>query len=144
MNGYDVIVRVDALACGESFITLFEAYRRDEMDDRFDRISEQVKQLIEAAQDEAKKLKHDRVGAEDLLSALLRDQSGTASKLLRELGVSARPSRKTLRKLSKKARRERPSMTPVKLVGFVGVVVLLLVVLVNRSNFIRNMRARSM
>jgi ATP-dependent Clp protease ATP-binding subunit ClpC len=54
----------------------------------FERFTEPARQVIVLAQDEARSLRHDYIGTEHLLLALLREEEGLAARTLRELGVS--------------------------------------------------------
>jgi ATP-dependent Clp protease ATP-binding subunit ClpC len=53
----------------------------------FEQFTEQARQVIVLAQDEARALKHNYIGTEHLLLGLLREQEGLAARVLGSLGV---------------------------------------------------------
>jgi ATP-dependent Clp protease ATP-binding subunit ClpC len=54
----------------------------------FERFTERARQVVVLAQDEARTLKHDHVGAEHLLLGLLREQEGMAAKALESFDIT--------------------------------------------------------
>jgi ATP-dependent Clp protease ATP-binding subunit ClpC len=54
----------------------------------FERFTERARQVVVLAQDEARTLGHDYIGAEHLLLGLLREEEGIAARALRFLDVS--------------------------------------------------------
>ena len=57
----------------------------------FERFTEQARQVVVLAQDEARTLRHNYIGTEHLLLGLLRFESGVAADALAALGVSLEP-----------------------------------------------------
>jgi ATP-dependent Clp protease ATP-binding subunit ClpC len=57
----------------------------DTFDDRF---TERARRVLILAQEEAKRLRHNYIGTEHLLLGLVEEQSGVASKVLRDMGVN--------------------------------------------------------
>ena len=53
----------------------------------FERFTERARQVVVLAQDEARALKHNRIGTEHLLLGLLRDEEGIAARALTSLGL---------------------------------------------------------
>jgi ATP-dependent Clp protease ATP-binding subunit ClpC len=54
----------------------------------FERFTERARQVVVLAQEEARTLKHDHVGAEHLLLGLLREQEGMAAKALESFDIT--------------------------------------------------------
>jgi ATP-dependent Clp protease ATP-binding subunit ClpC len=54
----------------------------------FERFTEQARQVVVMAQEEARALGHDYIGTEHILLGLLRDSDGTAARALASLGVT--------------------------------------------------------
>lgn len=54
----------------------------------FERFNERAQQVVELAEEEAQRLKHNFIGTEHLLLGLLRQDEGVAADVLRELNVS--------------------------------------------------------
>jgi ATP-dependent Clp protease ATP-binding subunit ClpC len=59
----------------------------------FERLTEQARQTIVLAQDEARALRHDYIGTEHILLGLLREQEGIAARALQTLGVELEAAR---------------------------------------------------
>jgi ATP-dependent Clp protease ATP-binding subunit ClpC len=59
----------------------------------FERFTQQARQVIVLAQDEARALGHDYIGTEHILLGLLRDEEGLAGGVLRSLGVTLEEAR---------------------------------------------------
>ena len=57
------------------------------MSRRYDKFTERAKMVLVLAQEEAQCLKHNYIGTEHLLLGLIRDEVGTAARVLGELGV---------------------------------------------------------
>jgi len=53
----------------------------------FERFTEQARQVVVFAQDEARALGHNYIGTEHLLLALLRDEDGYPARVLESFGV---------------------------------------------------------
>ncbi len=54
----------------------------------FERFTNEARQAVTGAQEEARRLKHNYLGTEHLLLALLRDRDGASARALRHLGLS--------------------------------------------------------
>ncbi len=81
------------------FASLF-GRRRGRADGRsFERFTEEARQVVVRAQDEAHRLNHNYLGTEHLLLALLRDRHGAAARALRELGLSAQAVRGEVKRI---------------------------------------------
>jgi ATP-dependent Clp protease ATP-binding subunit ClpC len=57
------------------------------MADKFDRFTKRARRVLTLAQEEAQRLSHNYIGTEHLLLGLVREDSGKAMRVLRELGV---------------------------------------------------------
>ncbi len=55
--------------------------------DRFDKFDEQSKRVLQYAQEEAQRFQHTYIGTEHLLLSLIRDETNTATTILRKLDV---------------------------------------------------------
>src|SRR5207249_2181792 len=58
-----------------------------EMTDRFDRFTERARKVLQLAQEEAQRLKHNYIGTEHILLGLVREGDGVAGRVLKEVGV---------------------------------------------------------
>ncbi len=58
------------------------------MTDKLDRFTKHARQVLQIAQEEAKRLNHNYVGTEHLLLGLAKEENGLASRVLRELGAT--------------------------------------------------------
>ena len=54
----------------------------------FERFTEQARQVVVLAQEEARTLKHDYIGTEHILLGLLREEEGLAARLLQSLDIT--------------------------------------------------------
>ena len=54
----------------------------------FERFTERARQVVVLAQDEARRLRHDYIGTEHLLLALLREEKGVAARVLESLDIT--------------------------------------------------------
>lgn len=63
----------------------------------FERYTERARQVVVLAQDEARLLKHNYIGAEHLLLGLLREQEGVASRVLVSWGFTTESVREAIR-----------------------------------------------
>ncbi|MCX7938116.1 MAG: ATP-dependent Clp protease ATP-binding subunit [Thermoflexales bacterium] len=86
------------------------------MSGKLDRFSSSARQVLRIASEEAHRLAHNYIGTEHLLLGLVREESGIAGRVLRELG--ARPDRVTelVERMTGAGRRsasaEKPELTP--------------------------------
>jgi ATP-dependent Clp protease ATP-binding subunit ClpC len=55
----------------------------------FERFSEEARQVVVLAQDEARALGHNYIGTDHLLVSLLRDETGWPARVLESFGVHA-------------------------------------------------------
>jgi ATP-dependent Clp protease ATP-binding subunit ClpA len=62
----------------------------------FERFNEDAKRTLTLAQEEAERAHHSYIGTEHLLLGLLRNESGTAYRVLTDLGISIEPVRETI------------------------------------------------
>lgn len=65
------------------------------MEPTMDRFTERAKRVLGLAYDEAKRLRHDYVGAEHLLIAVAQEEKGIGGRVLKSLGVDAARLRET-------------------------------------------------
>ncbi len=65
----------------------------------FLRFTEEARQVVVAAQEEARSLKHNYLGTEHLLLALLRDRRGKAARILQHLGLSLQGTRREVKRI---------------------------------------------
>ena len=52
----------------------------------FDKYTDRAKRVLMFAQDESRRLNHDYIGTEHLLLGLVREEKGTAAKILSSMG----------------------------------------------------------
>ncbi len=55
--------------------------------DRFEKFTERAKKVLSLAQEEAQRFQHNYIGTEHLLLGLVREESGVAAKVLKQLGI---------------------------------------------------------
>ncbi len=55
--------------------------------DRFEQFTEQAREVLSLAQEEAQRFQHQYIETEHLLLGLMREDEGVAAKVLRNLGV---------------------------------------------------------
>jgi hypothetical protein len=78
---------------------LFEG-RRGRAEPRwFGRFTEEARQVVTGAQEEARRLNHNYLGTEHLLLALLRDRQAKAARALRDLGISLPDVRRDVKQI---------------------------------------------
>ena len=65
----------------------------------FERFTDEARQVVVRAQDEARRLKHNYVGTEHLLLGLLRERQGVAADALRPLGISLPAARREVKRI---------------------------------------------
>ena len=61
----------------------------------FERFTEQARQVVVFAQDEARALKHNYIGTEHILLGLLREEEGLAARVLESLEITVEEARRT-------------------------------------------------
>src|SRR5262245_2731827 len=66
--------------------------------------TEEVRQVLARARSEASRLRHEYVGTEHLLLALIADPAGAGTSVLRELGVQAEGARRAIEEIVKKGK----------------------------------------
>jgi Clp amino terminal domain, pathogenicity island component len=62
----------------------------------FERFTEQARQVVVLAQEEARGLKHDYIGTEHILLGLLRDEAGLAARILASLDITLERAREQI------------------------------------------------
>ena len=80
---------------------------REEVEDEIDqndapagsepKLTPRAKRVLELAADEARQMKHNYIGTEHLLLALIREKDGVAAKVLRKLGLDLEKARQQVR-----------------------------------------------
>ncbi len=68
------------------------------MADKFDRFTKRARRVLTLAQEEAQRLNHSYIGTEHLLLGLVREDSGLAVRVLRDLGVEPKKIRERVEK----------------------------------------------
>ena len=66
----------------------------------FERFTDQSRQAIVLAQEEARQLNHDRIGTEHVLAGLLREERGAAARVLEASGVTLEAVRQQIEALA--------------------------------------------
>jgi len=69
------------------------------MANKFDRFTKRARQVLVLAQDEAQRLNHNYIGTEHLLLGLVREESGVAARVLKDLGVEPEALRKAVEEM---------------------------------------------
>ena len=64
------------------------------MANKFDRFTKRARHVLALAQEEAQRLNHNYIGTEHLLLGLVREESGVAARVLKDLGVEPKALRK--------------------------------------------------
>ena len=72
----------------------------------FERFTQQARQVVTSAQYEARRLRHDYIGTEHLLLALLQEPEGVAAEALRDLSIRADEARAQVVRLVGKGKAE--------------------------------------
>ena len=65
----------------------------------FERFTERARQVVVLAQEEARTLKHNYIGTEHILLGLVRESSGLAARVLRDLGAEPAQVRAEIKRL---------------------------------------------
>jgi hypothetical protein len=81
------------------FVGLFGRRRGRAEGRSFERFTEEARQVVVRAQEEARRLKHNYLGTEHLLLALLRDRQATAARVLRDLGLAFQDVRNEVKRI---------------------------------------------
>jgi hypothetical protein len=81
------------------FVGLFGRRRGRAEGRSFDRFTEEARQVVVRAQEEARRLNHNYLGTEHILLALLRERQATAARVLRDLGVSVQEVRTEVKRI---------------------------------------------
>ncbi len=85
------------------------------MADNLDRFTKHARQVLQLAQEEAVRLNHNYIGTEHLLLGLVREESGIASRVLRDLGATASEINRAVERLAPRNTRtssSKPTLTP--------------------------------
>jgi hypothetical protein len=78
----------------------------------FERFTERARQVVVMAQEEARALRHERIGTEHLLLGLLREEEGLAAHVLRDLGVALDNARRKVDELVEGTEGDPPTRLP--------------------------------
>jgi ATP-dependent Clp protease ATP-binding subunit ClpC len=85
------------------------------MTDKLDRFTKHARQVLQIAQEEATRLNHNYVGTEHLLLGLAKEESGLASRVLRELGTTSADVTRAVERMAPRNPRapfSKPTLTP--------------------------------
>ncbi len=85
------------------------------MADNLDRFTKYARQVLQTAQEEATRLNHNYIGTEHVLLGLAKEESGLASKVLRDLGASPADVARAVERMAPRNPRApfgRPTLTP--------------------------------
>ncbi len=69
------------------------------MANKFDRFTKRARRVLVLAQEEAQRLNHNYIGTEHLLLGLIREESGVAARVLKDLGVEPNALRKAVEEM---------------------------------------------
>jgi len=69
------------------------------MTNKFDRFTKRARRVLALAQEEAQRLNHNYIGTEHLLLGLVREESGVAARVLKDLGVEPETLRKAIEEM---------------------------------------------
>jgi len=69
------------------------------MANKFDRFTKRARRVLVLAQEEAQRLNHNYIGTEHLLLGLVREESGVAAQVLKDLGVEPNALRKAVEEM---------------------------------------------
>ena len=70
----------------------------------FDKYTDRAKRVLMFAQDESRRLNHDYIGTEHLLLGLVREEKGTAAKILSSMGVDHAKARDAVESIAKRGK----------------------------------------
>ncbi len=70
----------------------------------FDKYTDRAKRVLMFAQDESRRLNHDYIGTEHLLLGLVREEKGTAAKILSSMGVDLTKARDAVESIAKRGK----------------------------------------
>jgi len=85
------------------------------MANKFDRFTKRARHVLALAQEEAQRLNHNYIGTEHLLLGLVREESGVAARVLKDLGVEPKALRKGVEEMIGRGERKvlgKISLTP--------------------------------
>ncbi len=85
------------------------------MADNLDRFTKHARQVLQLAQEEAVRLNHNYIGTEHLLLGLVREESGLASRILREQGATGPEVSRIVERMAPRNPRPpfgKPTLTP--------------------------------
>jgi ATP-dependent Clp protease ATP-binding subunit ClpC len=85
------------------------------MADNLDRFTKHARQVLQLAQEEAVRLNHNYIGTEHLLLGLVREESGLASRILREQGATGQEVSRIVERMAPRNPRPpygKPTLTP--------------------------------
>ncbi len=69
------------------------------MANKFDRFTKRARRVLVLAQEEAQRLNHNYIGTEHLLLGLVREESGVAARVLKDLGIEPKALRKAVEEM---------------------------------------------
>lgn len=75
------------------------------MPNRMERFTQRARNVLTYAQQEAERLQHNTIGAEHLLPGLMREDSGVAGRVLRELGLEQGGAKELVERLTRASAR---------------------------------------
>ena len=75
------------------------------MADKLERFTQRARRVLTLAQENAESMHHNYVGTEHLLLGLLEEESGVASRVLQDLGLSTRRVKELIKRMSDTSRR---------------------------------------
>jgi len=76
------------------------------MANKFDRFTKRARRVLALAQEEAQRLNHNYIGTEHLLLGLVREESGVAARVLKDLGVEPKALRKGVEEMIGRGQRK--------------------------------------
>ncbi len=85
------------------------------MADNLDRFTKHARQVLQLAQEQAVRLNHNYIGTEHLLLGLVIEESGIASRVLRDMGATAAEIGRAVERMAPKNPRPpfgKPTLTP--------------------------------
>jgi ATP-dependent Clp protease ATP-binding subunit ClpC len=78
----------------------------------FERFTPHARKVVVLAQEEARQLKHNHIGTEHLLLALLREEEGRAGRVLASFGITSEAARQQVVRIVAAGETESPDQLP--------------------------------
>ena len=88
------------------------------MANKLDRFTQRARRVLAFAQEEAERLNHSYIGTEHLLLGLLREETGVAGKVLRDLNVNSERVTELVERITGPGR--RTPFSKIDLTEFIG------------------------